>query len=251
MILLIIISAMTVYLFYDLFNSCSEQSNDKSDLELYKPPPQATLVKYKFDKSDVEDLTNIQGHFQKTLSKVILVNEVEKKFENPSRRGSVQPPSRKYSLLQDIHESVHLFNGSYSVQDIMSELQEERSSQRSTGRRMSTRSVVTEGMKKNSLASISTGFALSVDSVDCVDPTHIEILRAIADIEEDAQQLEKDIEYFSGGTNSLRFFELNEKLIRCNIALSDIVSSSEKHRERKKEVQKYIASLQNMLKSRS
>ncbi|KAF7282181.1 uncharacterized protein LOC143198822 [Rhynchophorus ferrugineus] len=239
-LLILLISALVLYFLYDIFRDYFKRSS-KNDLT----PPLTPLNRYKFDKSDVEDLTKIRGHFRTVIPKVLLVDEVDvpPAFHTP-------PHSRKYSLLPDIHENIALSGSLYSIEDIMGEVQEERFLRRNSERRASIRSLVTEGMKKKSLASMATGSTVSADSENSLDPSSIETLRAIADVEEDARRVDFDIDSFLGDRNSLRFFEINEKLIRCNIALSEILTPTESLRARKMEMMKFVNQLQAKLKSK-
>ncbi|CAG9773735.1 unnamed protein product [Ceutorhynchus assimilis] len=194
-----------------------------------------TLNKYKFARTDVEDLTRMEN-FENYNPKIQFVNEVE----SPSVSKPNTPRmsrQRKGSLLPDIHEI-----SDYSVEDLISESLARRNSE-VLPRRFS---LITEGMRKNSSAALPRRFSLkseagkSCDTLECLDPITIETKRDINNIEEEAQKIDSEIDYFLGASRNLKFFEINEKLIRLSLALSDLDCTSEELRTLKRAAQGYI-----------
>ncbi|XP_050299784.1 uncharacterized protein LOC126738462 [Anthonomus grandis grandis] len=247
-ILVCLISLITALSFYLLYNLSVDYFKQKNTTKRRKT---SKLSKYKFERTDVEDLTSIEKNYQHFNPKITFVSEVEFKPQAP-KVGKVR--SRKGSLLPDIHENSSCQGSLYSVEDIMSEVNNDRRNSELLPRRFS---LVTEGMRKNSLASTSGKFTLkpdynneSTDTLDCLDPTTIETKRNIANIEDDVQKTEYEITYFMGASRNLKFYEINEKLIRLNMALSELDCCSEELRRRKKEVQGYIGRCKEQLNSK-
>lgn len=115
------------------------------------------------------------------------------------------------------------------------------------------------GMRKNSLVTIPQNFSFkldnkpngeSTDTLDCLDPITIEIKRDMADIEEDVHKIDYEINYFLGNGKNLKYYEINERLIRLSMALSDLHCGSDELRKIKKEVQIYINQCKDKLNSK-
>lgn len=180
-----------------------------------------SLHKYQFDKTDVEDLTRIEGDFATALPKVSFKNEVEStSVEKLLKRKEV-------SELRGIDSS-------------LSDMTEE-----SLDRKASVATTLTEE-EFSRMKEISK----SVDNLEFCDPKSIDMLKHISHIEEQGKEIEKEMKTFIGGSNDIRFYEINEKFIRLMIALCDMHCEKEELRKRKAEVYNYIEGCQKSLKNR-
>ncbi|XP_066140576.1 uncharacterized protein [Euwallacea fornicatus] len=226
-VLITVITVLSLYLCYTVFSGI---------FKLRANVPRR-LPKYCADKTDVEDLTEITSSHQE--NRISFVNEfycfAGAPLEKPTSSKFLK--LRKASLLTDIHEDSSCFRGAYSVEDVMNERRGSEVQRRC--------SIVTEGMRRNSMANIphtltlmpDTQAAQSTETLDGIDPAVVECLQKIDDIEDQAYKIDYEIAYFIGeGGRNLRFYEINNKLIMLGLALTTVGVSSEHLRKRKKEV---------------
>ncbi|KAG5871166.1 hypothetical protein JTB14_027103 [Gonioctena quinquepunctata] len=173
-----------------------------------------TLNKYRFDRNDVEDLTRIEKDFRTVIPNVNISNEVE----NSPIKETID---RKYSLYASEstldNSEISMFKG---------------------------------GNGDNQTFKEKTKISQSVVDLEFCDPNAIDILQDLAKIEKEAEAIEEHIKVFTGGNNDLKFYEINEKLIRLMISLSDIYCERDELRKRKTSVLEYIQGCQKELKSR-
>ncbi|XP_019771352.2 uncharacterized protein LOC109545238 [Dendroctonus ponderosae] len=262
--LIILITALSLQLCFSLL---SEKIKAKLHLVNSARNPPGTdsnfkkLTRYQFEKTDVEDLTSIEKNLAEFHPRITFVNEFGATPFRKESTSSGSPRSvkkRKGSLLTDVHESIETEFGSfYSIEDIMEDLNSEKEEKKGGDLLPRRFSLVTEGMRRNSSAALPRKFSLkpesrdeSSDSLNYADPLTIETSASIAQLDDQARRIEYEIDYFLGNSKNLKFYELNEKLIRVNLALSELECSNEELRSQKKELQTYIAHCKDKLNSK-
>ncbi|XP_066246571.1 uncharacterized protein [Euwallacea similis] len=203
-------------------------------------------------RTDVEDLTNITSYHNN--DKILFVNEFYCIAGGPleEAKPSKFTKLRKASLLMDIHEDSSSFRGAYSVENIMTERRGSELQRRC--------SIVTEAMRRNSMANIphtltlmsETQVTQSTETLDAIDPAIVECLQKIDDIEEQAYKIDYEIGYFIGGEGrNLRFYEINNRLIMLSLALTAVGASTEDLRKRKKEVLSFVNQCKERLSNKA
>lgn len=80
----------------------------------------------------------------------------------------------------------------------------------------------------------------SKETINSQDQAKCETMQKISDIEDEAFKVDYEIGYFIGTTRNLKFFEINDKLIRLSLALTSLNCDGEELRKKKREVQRYI-----------
>lgn len=237
--LIILITAFSLHLCFNLLSA-------KTRAKLPK------LTRYQFEKTDVEDLTSIEKNLTDFHPHFSFVDEFG---ATPSPRSAKR---RKGSLLTDVHESVEKLGSFYSLEDIMEDLVPRRFSLVTEGAneflqffgQLFSFLIVSEpGMRRNSLAALPRRFSLKPESratLNYADPLTIETLTRIAHLDDQTRGIEYEIDYFFGHSKNLKFYELNEKLIRVNLALSEL-ECNEELRHRKRELQSFIAQCKDKL----
>ncbi|KAJ8929802.1 hypothetical protein NQ314_017399 [Rhamnusium bicolor] len=193
------------------------------------------LNKYQFNKHDVEDLTRIQGDFKTVLPNVTCTNEVqnsdiERLLKVKENTNSHQTLNSSLSNIDEEDGSKHSVDGIYHADDGNSKASEE-----------------TEYKNIKEKKEISK----SVDDLEFCDPRGIDVLKSINKIEESARKVEKELDYFIGGPNNIKFYEINEKLLRLMIALCDVMCETAEMQLRKTQTLEYIEACQKRLKDKA
>lgn len=149
--LIVLIIAISLYFVYSVL---SDNLRGQGAIPI-SATSQNKLNKYRFRKTDVEDLTSIEAKYPVTTRKISLIDQVEAgRFSakvvtpNQGRRGSVPVKKRRPSLLTDIHESGADFGSAYSLENLLSEMDGEKTDGGDSADSVSFRkfSVVTEGI---------------------------------------------------------------------------------------------------------
>lgn len=171
------------------------------------------LVKYHFDKNDVEDLTKMEGDFKTVVPHVTFTNEVEN--------------TKIKSLLKG--------ESKYDENISQTEIDAARQKPKFT-------TFIGDSKTENNYESFSN----SVDNLECCDPTSIDVLKSIHNIEMEAREIDSmsSLAYIS----ELKYYELNEKFIRLQINLCDIYCDREELRKRKAEVSEFIKDCQQKIR---
>ncbi|XP_018576469.1 uncharacterized protein LOC108915007 [Anoplophora glabripennis] len=182
------------------------------------------LNKYYFDRHDVEDLTRIQGDFKTVRPNLSLSNEVEKS----SVDRLLKKKDHRYSSLSNIDEEVA---SKHSLDDLNSA--------------SSVQSALTDENVRE-----KTKISQSVDNLEFCDPKGIDVLKEIHKIEDEAKKIDKDLDYFIGSKSDVKFYEINETLLRLMISLCDITCETHELRSKKRETLEYIEECQRKLKAK-
>lgn len=90
----------------------------------------------------------------------------------------------------------------------------------------------------------------STETINSQDQAKLEIMHKISDIEDQAFKIDYEIGYFIGTTRNLKFFEINDKLIRLSMALTSLDCDGEEMRKKKREVQRYITKCKEKLNAK-
>ncbi|KAJ8979406.1 hypothetical protein NQ317_015836 [Molorchus minor] len=237
----VLVSLLVIFIscivFNIIFDNCLTSPEDRSKMYSGKSEDEnRRLSKYQFERNDVEDLTRIQGDFKTILPKLTITNEVSTAgVDRLLKRKEIKPEDATVSSLSDINEE----EASKSIDDVCSE------SVRST---TSAYSITTEDIEHD--FKISKGVSRSVDDLEFCDPRAIDFLKDIERIKEDTRNAEREVDYFVGNTNSVKFYEINEKFLKLMITLSNIVCDTEELRRKKSETLEFIESCQRKLKEK-
>lgn len=126
--LIVLITVLSLYFVYTVFsdNSIGQGAIPISATSQTKHK----LNKYRFQKTDVEDLTSIEAKYPVTTRKISLIDQVEAErytaklvTPNQGRRGTITGNKRRPSLLTDIHESGADFGSAYSLENLLTEME--------------------------------------------------------------------------------------------------------------------------------
>lgn len=225
----VLVALLVIFLSYFIFNIIIDiclVDPEGLDKQPSESEDNCRLNKYYFDRHDVEDLTRIQGDFKTVLPNLTLTNEVE----SSSVDRLLQKKNPRYSSLSNIDEE----GSKHSLDDLNSV--------------SSIHSILTEESVQNTKEKAK--ISRSVDDLEFCDPRGIDVLKEFHKIEEEAKKIDKDLDYFHGTTSDIKYYEINEALLRLMISLCDIYFESEDLRKKKGETLEYIKECQRKLKAK-
>lgn len=207
-ILVILLSIFSIYL---VLNIVKDFCISKEKVIVKRGSPrQRELLRYNFDKSDVEDLTKFEGDLRNVIPRLSFTNEVD--------------TTKVKSLLK----TKSCYNRANS---------EERDNT-TPKQKTKTTTFDEDTIKKQS------DLSKSIDDLECWDPTSIEVMKSIHKVETKAQKMEGDVKDILGHLSDLKYYEINEEFIRLQIELCDIYCDREELRKRKTDVFRYIQKCQ-------
>lgn len=90
----------------------------------------------------------------------------------------------------------------------------------------------------------------SVDNLECCDPTSIDVLKSINEIEQKAKDILNEVQISYENLSQLKYYEINEKFIRLQIDLSNVICNREELWKRRMEVIQFIEECQRNIKSK-
>lgn len=227
----VLVALLVIFLSYFVFSIIVDVclvDAEGSDKQASEGEDNCRLNKYYFDRHDVEDLTRIQGNFKTVLPNLTLTNEVERSNVD----CLLKKKNHRYSSLSNIDEedgskrSLDYLNSTSSIHSIVSEENVQ---------------YTPEG---------NTKISQSVDDLEFCDPMGIDVLKEFHKIEEEAKKIDKDLDYFIGSTSDVKYYEINEALLRLMISLCDISFESDELRKKKSETLEYIEECQRKLKAK-
>lgn len=125
--LIVLIIVLSVYFVYSVL---SDHSRGQGAIPISATSQtKHKLNKYRFRKTDVEDLTSIEAKYPVTIRKISLIDQVETGRytaklvpPNQGRRGTIPVNKRRPSLLTDIHETGADFGSAYSLENLLTEM---------------------------------------------------------------------------------------------------------------------------------
>lgn len=176
------------------------------------------MVRYNFNRSDVEDLTKIEGDLRTVVPRLSFRNEVD--------------ATKAQLLLNSESRDNHIIVETDNIEDNVIEVTE-----------YDKDNIADDSNKQN-----KTDFAEANNNLENWNPMSIEVLKTINVIEIRARKIMDEKERFTGHLNDLKYYEINETFIRLQIDLSDIYCDKKELRQRKIEVFEYIRKCQQKLK---
>lgn len=213
-ILVILLCVFCIYLVLNIIKDyCIPQNTGTPRRESC----QREMVRYNFNKSDVEDLTKIEGDLRTVVPRLSFRNEVD---------------AAKVQLLlnSESTDNQNMTEADNSEDNVIE---------------------VTEHDKDNNVDDIKEDeidFSISINNLENWDPMSIEVLKTINVIEIRARKMREEMESFRRHLSDLKYYEINETFIRLQIDLSDIYCDREELRQRKMDVFDYIRTCQHDLK---
>lgn len=223
----VLIVLLVIFISYFIFNVVIDiclVDTTSAETQTSEAEDGCRLNKYYFNKHDVEDLTRIQGDLKTVLPNLTLTNEVERS----SVDRLLKKNDHRYSSLSNIDEE----DGSKrSLDDLNSA--------------SSIQSALTEETVKE-----RTKISQSVDNLEFCDPRGIDVLKEIHTIEDEAKKIDRDLNYFIGSRSDVKYYEINEALLRLMISLCDIMCETDELRVKKRETLEYIEECQKKLKAK-
>lgn len=208
-ILVIFIVALAVYLVLNIVKDFCLPNNEVPKKR--ETVQQRQSVRYNFD---VEDLTKIEGDLTRVAPRMSLVNEVD-----INKVRSLLGVDNKRTAEGDTTRSS--LNSNQSILLKIDDKPEKK----------------------------ETDLYKSIDNLEYWDPTSLEVLKTITNVETNARRLEEYMKGFLGRLGDLQYYEINEKFIRFQIQLCDIYCDRDDLRNRKADVFKYIKKCQEDLRA--
>lgn len=204
-----------------------------------KSIPRTEMVKYSFNKSDVEDLTKIEGDLRTVVPRLSFRNEVDTtkvqlllRSESNDNKSITETDNKSED---NVTESDMIENDKCNSDDVSEDNVIELDT--------------TKPDKENNEEVI--GVTQNDISIENLDPMSIEVLKTINVIEIRARKLLEEMKSFTGRLSELKYYDVNETFIRLQIDLSDIFCDRKELRLRKMEVLDYIRMCQQELRNSS
>lgn len=207
-ILVMMLTVFSIYLVLNIVKDfCVSKAASSSSHNRRK------MVRYKFDRTDVEDLTNIKGDLRTVVPRVSLTNEVDNTRVKIllNERIETEPDSRSPKI-----KAITFIDEDDKPREDLKE--------------------------KKTISS-------SVDNLEFCDPTALEVFKSINGIEAEAKKIEENMKSSLGHLSNLMYYETKEKFIRLQLNLCDIYCDRDEVRRRKLEVSRYIEGCQQKLRN--
>lgn len=208
-LLVVLLSVFSIYLVLNVVKDCCFTKD--TVIEKRESLQRKELIRYHFDKNDVEDLTKIEGDLTKIIPRISLTNEVD--------------TVKVKSLLK----AKSNYNG------------ENTQETSNTTPKFSTKTTrFVEDNVENNYKKKQNDISKSIDNLEYWDPTSIEVMKSIHAIEMKAKKMEESMKHILGHVSDLQYYQMNEQFIRLQIDLCDIHCETEELRKRKTDVFGYI-----------